>query len=111
MKKAGLVDEDLSLAVSEMEHGLIDADLGGGLVKKRIALPGRGKRGSTRTIVGTNWRDRWIFIFGFAKNEMETISVEARRVLQKEAADFLDMSVEKLWASVERGSLQEVGRG
>jgi hypothetical protein len=40
-----------------MANGLIDADLGGGIVKKRIALPGQGKRGSTRTLLATNRND------------------------------------------------------
>jgi len=40
MRKTGLTDKALCTAVSEMESGLIDADLGGGVVKKRVALPG-----------------------------------------------------------------------
>ncbi len=47
----GLDDEALASAVIEMEQGLIDARLGGQVVKKRVALPGRGKRGSTRTLI------------------------------------------------------------
>lgn len=50
-----------------MERGLIDADLGGGVYKKRIALPGRGKRGITRTLIATNRANRWIFLTGFEK--------------------------------------------
>jgi len=54
MRKTDLTNAALSNAVSEMDEGLIDADLGGGVVKKRVALPGRGKRGSARTLVATN---------------------------------------------------------
>lgn len=54
MQKTELDDRILLDAVDEMERGLIDADLGGGVYKKRIALPGRGKRGSTRTLIATN---------------------------------------------------------
>jgi hypothetical protein len=57
--KAGLSDDALCRAVAEMVSGLIDADLGGGVVKKRVALPGHGKRGSSRTLVATNRADRW----------------------------------------------------
>jgi hypothetical protein len=49
-----LSDYALYYAVSEMEQGLIDADLGGGIAKKRVRLPGRGKSGSARTLVATN---------------------------------------------------------
>ena len=54
MRKTELTDSALCAAVSEMAAGLIDADLGGGAVKKRVALPGRGKSGSARTLVATN---------------------------------------------------------
>jgi hypothetical protein len=58
MRKTSLTNDALCNAVSEMDAGLIDADLGGGVVKKRVALPGRGKSGSTRTLVATNKDDR-----------------------------------------------------
>jgi DNA-binding transcriptional regulator YiaG len=41
-----------------MAGGLIDADLGGHVVKKRVALPGQGKRGGARTIVATKLAER-----------------------------------------------------
>jgi hypothetical protein len=54
MRKTLLEDAMLRKAVEEMERGLVDADLGGSIFKKRIALPGRGKSGSTRTLIATN---------------------------------------------------------
>ena len=54
MRKTELTDSALCHAVAEMGQGLIDADLGGGVVKKRIGLAGRGKRGGARTLVATN---------------------------------------------------------
>ncbi len=74
MQKIGLSDELLLNAVDEMERGLIDADLGGGVVKKRVALPNRGKSGSTRTLIATNKNDRWFFMLGFEKKISATIS-------------------------------------
>ncbi len=65
----GLSDDVLASAVVEMEKGLIDAKLGGQVVKKRVALPGRGKRGSTRTLVAFRQGNKAFFIYGFAKNE------------------------------------------
>jgi hypothetical protein len=58
-----------SEAVAEMVQGLVDADLGGGIVKKRVALPGRGKRSGARTLVVTNKGKRWFFVFGCEKND------------------------------------------
>ena len=64
-----VIDDDaLASAVSEMEHGLIDAKLGGQVVKKRVALPGRGKRGGSRTLVAFKQGGKAFFIYGFAKN-------------------------------------------
>jgi hypothetical protein len=64
MQKVELSDALLLNAVDEMERGLIDADLGGGVFKKRIALPNRGKSGSVRTLIATNKNDRWFFVLG-----------------------------------------------
>ena len=90
MNKAGLGDVDLCQAVTEMEAGLIDADLGGQVVKKRVALPCRGKRGGARIIVATNRGDRWYFIFGFGKKERSNIDKHELRALQELASDLLD---------------------
>ena len=67
MRKTELDDRILLNAVDEMERGLIDADWGGSLSKKRIALPGRGKRGNTRTLIAAKREDRWIFLTGLKK--------------------------------------------
>jgi len=56
MQRVGLTDVALRKAVSEMAQGLIDADLGGHVVKKRLALPGQGKQGGARTLVATSCR-------------------------------------------------------
>jgi hypothetical protein len=74
MRKTELSEQALCVAVREMAAGLVDADLGGGVIKKRISMPGRGKRGSTRTLLATNRHDRWFFLFGFEKNDLANIS-------------------------------------
>jgi len=56
-----------------MRNGLLDADLGGGVFKKRIARPGRGKRGGYRTILAADLRNRWVFLFGFAKSKRDNL--------------------------------------
>ena len=92
----------------EMRQGLIDADLGGGVVKKRVPLPGRGKSGGARTLVATNKDDRWFFVFGFEKNERANISPKELEALQAIAADLLRLSKNSLDAHVEAGALQEI---
>jgi len=61
MRKTELTDRALCSAAAEMAQGLIDAGLGGGVVKKRGRLAGRGKRGGARTLVATNKGNKWFF--------------------------------------------------
>jgi hypothetical protein len=72
-RRWGISHENLWEAIEEVAHGLVDARLSGRLVKKRVRLPGRGKRGGARTIIATNWKERWCFLIGFAKNERENV--------------------------------------
>src|SRR5580700_5280074 len=85
-RKIGVSDEVLCAAVEEMVQGLIDADLGGGVFKKRIPVPGRGKRGGARTILGSNLQDRWFFLYGFEKKDRDTIDARELGALQTIAA-------------------------
>jgi hypothetical protein len=107
-KKAGLLDKSLLSAVSEMIKGLIDADLGGGVLKKRVALPGKGKSGSTRTLLATNRNDRWIFVAGFEKNERANISAKELEALKMLAEDLLALSPAQINEALDSGALLEV---
>ncbi|AIJ46683.1 type II toxin-antitoxin system RelE/ParE family toxin [Pseudomonas aeruginosa] len=108
MRKTALSDSDLRKAVLEMAAGLIDADLGGGVVKKRIGLAGRGKRGGVRTLVATNKGNRWFFVFGFEKNERDNISDAELQALQDYAADLLERTAAQLDAAAADGTLLEI---
>ncbi|MCP4289602.1 MAG: type II toxin-antitoxin system RelE/ParE family toxin [Gammaproteobacteria bacterium] len=108
MRKTDLTNAALSNAVSEMDTGLIDADLGGGVVKKRVALPGRGKRGSARTLVATNKGNRWFFVFGFEKNDRANISKKELEALQDIAFDLLRLNSNQLNVHVKSEALLEI---
>lgn len=108
MRKNDLTDHALCLALSEMVSGLVDADLGGDVLKKRIALPGRGKRGGVRTLVATRRASRWFFVFGFEKNEKANVSSAELEALQWLAKQLLDLTGRQLEVSVQDGSLQEI---
>lgn len=108
MRKTELTEAALCKAVAEMEQGLIDANLGGGVVKKRVPLPGRGKSGGARTMVATNRGDRWFFVYGFEKNERANISPGELEALQAIVADLLKLVARELDAQVDTGSLQEI---
>lgn len=78
-RKQGLKDATLCDAIREIVNGLYEADLGGNLVKKRIARPGRGKSGGFRTLLATNHGNQCFFLYGFAKSERSNIDRERRR--------------------------------
>lgn len=101
----------LTAAVDEMAQGLIDADLGGHLVKKRLPLPGQGKRGGARTIVATRLAGKWFFLFGFGKNERANIDDQELKALQEIAKDWLDLSDALLSVALAEGNIMEVGYG
>jgi len=107
-RKADLPDQALYRAVLEIRQGLVDADLGGGIIKKRIALPGHGKRGSTRTLLATNRNDRWVFVYGFEKNERANISDNELEALKLLADDLLALTETQISEAISKGSLLEV---
>ena len=108
MEKTELTDALLLNAIEEMERGLIDADLGGGVFKKRVALPNRGKSGSVRTLIATNKNERWFFMFGFEKNQQENIGVKEFRFLKDFAADLLTISEPRLLNALKSKDLLEI---
>ena len=108
MRKSALTDEALCAAIDEMRQGLIDADLGGGIVKKRVALPGRGKRGGARTLVATRKADRWFYVFGFEKNERANVSAADLEALQFLAEELLNPTDKDLDALMQTDKLIEM---
>ena len=108
LHKAGLTDAALCDAVKEMEQGLIDADLGGGVVKKRVALPGKGKSGGSRTIVAHRKKSHWFFVYGFEKNDRANITDREKVALQKLAADLFAYSKADLDALVAAKNVLEI---
>lgn len=111
MRKTGLTDAALCAAVSEMSEGLIDADLGGSVLKKRISLPGQGKRGGARTLVATKMADRWFYLYGFSKNERVNISQDELRMLQEVAKDLLGFDERQLATALSSGEIVEICDG
>ena len=108
MRKTELTDRALCSAVAEMVQGLFDADLGGGVVKKRVGLSGRGKRGGARTLVATNKGNRWFFIYGFEKNDRANITDDELEALKDIAEQLLARTGKQLDEAVQDGSLQEI---
>jgi len=72
-RRERIADKSLREAIERAERGLIDADLGGGLIKQRVARQGQGRSGGYRTIIAYRAKERAVFFYGFAKNDRENI--------------------------------------
>jgi hypothetical protein len=107
-REYGVAETALKRAAVEIEAGLIDARLGGFLIKKRIAAAGRGKRGGYRVILGYRHGDRLIFIHGFAKNEIETITKRETEALRKLCEIYMQADAEVLRRMIAKKLLLEV---
>lgn len=107
-RKQDLSSLALCEAIWEMQAGLYEADLGGGLLKKRIARPGHGKSGGYRTLVATNKGSKWFFVFGFPKNVRSNIDKGEEESLKKLASHLLSLSPPALAAAERAGELMEV---
>lgn len=93
------------------ENGLVDADLGGGVIKQRVARPGKGKSGGYRTLILFRQSDRAIFAFGFAKSAQANISKADLALLRDAATEALEWNDEELDRLVASGTLVEIDDG
>ena len=107
-RKQGIADTQLLEVVRRAEAGQIDADLGGGVIKQRVERQGQGKRGGYRTIILYRSQERAFFVYGFAKNEQENISVEELAVIREMAELYLTMAEENLKTLIDNADLWEV---
>lgn len=88
-RRSGIADASLCKAVQDAERGLLDADLGGGVIKQRVARSGGGKSGGFRTLILFRVGERAFFVHGFAKNERDNIDDDELAALRKLAAEML----------------------
>lgn len=108
VKTEGLTDADLWAAIDEVEAGLVDARLGGFLIKKRVPRPGAGKRGGYRTIMAHRQESRLFLLYGFAKNDRDSISEQERRALRALGELYMGLADDGLEAALKGGILLEL---
>ena len=104
----GIDDDSLREAVERAQSGLIDAKLGGDVIKQEIARPGQGKSRGFRTIILLRESHRAVFAYGFAKKNQENINpseLEAFRCLAKEMLGYSEGAVSK---ALQAGTITEV---
>ena len=107
-RKEKISDAMLCEAVERAERGQIDADLGAGLIKQRVARPGAGKSGGFRTLVFFRAETRAVFAFGFAKSDMANLDDAEEAYLKKAAKLVLGFADAQMDAEVAAGRMFEV---
>jgi hypothetical protein len=103
-----VTDAMLLKVAKEIEAGLVDARLGGFLLKKRMAAPGRGKRGGYRVILAHRQADRLIFLYGYAKNQREDITKVEMMALQQFAAVVMRADNNRLNDMIAKSTISEI---
>jgi len=109
-RKEKIEDAALLEAVSRAQKGQVDADLGGGVIKQRMARPGQGKSGGYRTIILFRQGDRAVFVYGFAKSERDNIRADEEKEFKEAAKHVLALTEKQLAELVREGDFVEVKR-
>ena len=110
-KRERISDPSLTEAIANAERGLVDADLGGGVIKQRVARVGQGKRGGYRMLIGFRSKHRAVFLFGFAKSEIDNIDDDQLATLREIAAAWFAADDMKISRAIADGLLIEVQHG
>ena len=107
-KREKISDDALCKAIAEAERGVVAADLGGHIIKQRVARPGQGKSGGYRTIVIFQQNDKSFFVYGFAKSDRANIDKAELEAFRQAAVNLLALDEEQLDKLLENGALTEV---
>jgi hypothetical protein len=110
-KHERIADASLLEAIARAERGLIDADLGGGLIKQRVARQGKGRSGGYRVIVAYRAKNRAVFLFGFAKNDRENIDSRELESLRAFGNRWLTADDTQIALGIREDEIQEVTDG
>jgi hypothetical protein len=106
--REGISDAMLVAAIEQANAGLIDANLGGGLIKQRVAREGEGKSGGYRTLIFFRAEERAVFAFGFAKNDRANLDALELRTFKKAAKIVLGLTQDQIDVEARAGRMIEV---
>jgi hypothetical protein len=107
-RREKIPDARLCEAVNRAVRGLIDADLGRGLIKQRIARPGQGRSGGYRALMAFRSGHRVVFVYGFAKSERDNIGSDELEFWWRVSTAFLRMDDVRLVLMIDQRELKEV---
>jgi hypothetical protein len=110
-RRQRIADRSLREAIRRAVRGMIDADLGGGIIKQRVARSGQGRSGGYRMLIAYRSGRRAVFLYAFAKNERENIDPDELLTLREIGAIWLAADARHIAQALEDGTLQEVPDG
>ena len=110
-RRERIADKALAKAVDNAEAGIIDADLGGGIIKQRVARPGQGKSGGFRTVIAYRHGVHAVYVFGFAKSERANLDDDELAYWQQIGRDFLALNEKVFEVALAADELSEVKDG
>jgi len=107
-RRERISDGALCEAVSRVGKGPVDADLGGGVIKQRIARQGQGRSGGYRVLLAFRDKERTIFVYGFAKSDRDNIDDQELAVVREVSASWLAADTKMIGLALAQGLLIEV---
>ena len=107
-RREKIKDAVLKDAIARAERGIIDAELGGGVIKQRIARPGQGRSGGYRSIIIFQRGERAFFVYGFAKSDRADIEPDELVEFKKLAKYWFTLSEQKIDAMIENQEVTEI---
>jgi hypothetical protein len=107
-RREKIKDAALKDAVARAEKSFIDADLGGGVIKQRIARPGQGRSGGYRSVILFRKGELAFFVYGFAKSARENIEPDEVAGFRKLAKGYLALSEKQIATMLKDEGLKEV---
>lgn len=108
VRRERISDANLVEAIRRAERGLIDAQLGGGIIKQRVARAGQGRSGGYRVLIAYRHQTLSVFLYGFAKNERDNIDDDELATLRDITKGWLHADPEALSRAIANGLIQEV---
>jgi hypothetical protein len=107
-RRERISDSSLCDAVQRAERGLVDADLGGGVIKQRVARPGQGRSGGYRVLIAYRHDVKAVFLYGFAKSSRDNVEDDELDTLRDIAKAWLGADARQLARAIAEGLIQEV---
>ena len=110
-RRERITDRSLSEAIERAARGLMDADLGGGIIKQRVGRQGQGRSGGYRMLIAYRAGARAVFLYAFAKKERENIDPDELLTLREIGTTWLAAGPQRIAQAIDAGILQEVTNG